>query len=280
MLRLSLFIFLNLALVARSSVHAQTTFERADLQTVFDSLHVNGAFLLFDPQTNQFTAYRPDECRLGTLPGSTFKMVNTLIGLETGNLTGPETVIAWDGVKRPVPDWNRAHTLESAFRGSVVPYYQELARRIGVNDMRAYLGKLDYGHLVVDRTTLANFWLTGSSTISLYDQVYFLRKLLAGDVPFSADNRAILRYLMRIESTARHKLFAKSGWVGFGREEGLPAPEEKIDYGWYVGYLEHTGGRQYIFATRLKSPAPVPGSWPAARKSVTVGCLQKLGLMK
>jgi beta-lactamase class D len=280
MLRLSLFILLNLTLIARSFVHAQTTLERADLQTVFDSLQMEGAFLLFDVQANQFTAYRPDECRRGTLPGSTFKMVNTLIGLETGNLAGPETVIAWDGVRRHMPDWNRPHTLESAFRGSVVPYYQELARRIGVNDMRAYLGKLNYGHMVVSRPTLDEFWLTGPSTVSLYDQVYFLQKLLVGDVPFSADNRAVLRYLMRVESTSRYKLFAKSGWVGFGREEGLPAPEEKIDYGWYVGYLEQADGRQYIFATRLKSLAPVPGSWPAARKGVTVGCLRKLGVMK
>ena len=280
MLRLSLFVFLSLALTSRQSACAQHTAERVDLQTVFDSLHVRGAFLLFDVQADAFTAYRPDECHRGTLPGSTFKLVNTLIGLETGNLAGPETVIAWDGVKRSVPDWNRAHTLESAFRGSVVPYYRELARRIGLNDMRAYLDKVRYGHLVVDHTTLDKFWLTGSSTVSPFDQVCFLQKLLAGDVPFSADNRAILRFLMRTESTPAYKLFAKSGWVGFGREEGLPAPDKKTDYGWYVGYLEQADGRRFIFATRLESPAPVPDDWPAARKGVTVGCLRKLGVIK
>lgn len=163
----------------------------------------------------------------------------------------------------------------------MVPYYQELARRVGVNDMRAYLGKLNYGHMVIDRLTLDNFWLTGPSTVSLFDQVYFLRKLLAGDVPFPADNRAILRYLMRADtSPSPCRLFAKSGWVGFGREEGLPAPEEKTDYGWYVGYLEQADGHQYIFATRLESPAPVPVHWPAARKGVTIGCLRRLGVMK
>lgn len=280
MFRLSLFIFLNLTFIGWSSVQAQTTSERSDLKAVFDSLHVEGAFLLFDPQANQFTAYRPDECRRGTLPGSTFKLVNTLIGLETGNLAGPETVIAWDGVRRHVSDWNRPHTLESAFRGSVVPYYQELARRIGLNDMRTYLDKVNFGHMVVDRATLDNFWLTGSSTVSLFDQVYFLRRLLLGDVPFSPANRAVLRYLMRIESTSTCKLFAKSGWVGFGRDDGLPSPAEKTDYGWYVGYLEEADGRQYIFATRLQSTAPVPDEWPAARKGVTIGCLRKLGVMK
>ncbi|MBO0935895.1 class D beta-lactamase [Fibrella sp. HMF5335] len=280
MLRLSLFIFLSLILLAERAAYAQTTTERPDLQLVFDSLHVNGVFLLLDVSANQLTAYRPDECRRGTLPGSTFKMVNTLIGLETGNLAGPETVIAWDGVKRFVPDWNRAHTLESAFRGSVIPYYQELARRIGLNDMRSYLDKVKFGHMVVSRATLDQFWLTGSSTVSLVDQVYFLQNLLAGAVPFSADNRAILRFLMRTESTPAYKLFAKTGWVGFGRNEGLPAPLTPTDYGWYVGYLDRADGRQFIFATRLESPAPVPEHWPAARKGVTVGCLRKLGVIK
>ena len=85
---------------------------------------------------------------------------------------------------------------------------------------------------------------------------------------------------MRVESTAGGKLFAKSGWVGFGRGEGLPAPDEKTDYGWYVGYVEHADGQHYIFATRLVSAAPVPDGWPAARKGVTIGCLRKLGVMK
>ncbi|MBO0929763.1 class D beta-lactamase [Fibrella aquatilis] len=266
--------------MARSSLLAQTITERADLQAIFDSLQVKGSFLLYDATEGQCTAYRPDDCRRGTLPGSTFEIVNTLIGLETGNLSGPETVIAWDGIRRPVLDWNRPQTLESAFRGSTVPFYQELTRRIGVTDMRGFLSKLHYGHLVVSRATLDNFWLQGPSAISLFDQVLFLRELLTGCVPFSPDNRAVLRFLMRTEATPAYKLFAKTGWVGFGRDEGLPAPSTYIDYGWYVGYLERADGHQFIFATRLESPAPVPDHWPAARKAVTLGCLRKLGVIK
>ena len=39
------------------------------------------------------------------LPASTFKIVNSLIGLETGRISDEKMVIKWDGIKR----WNEDH---------------------------------------------------------------------------------------------------------------------------------------------------------------------------
>ncbi len=86
-------------------------------------------------------ATRPLE-RVGTLcaervsPCSTFKIPNSLIGLETGVLADENAVLPWDGVKRSRPEWNRDHTLASAIKVSVVWYYQELARRVGTERMQ------------------------------------------------------------------------------------------------------------------------------------------------
>jgi beta-lactamase class D len=253
--------------------------ERPDLQVIFARNGVEGAFLAYNVTADQYTAYRIGECQRGTLPGSTFKIVNTLIGLETGHLASPETAIAWDGVKRSVPGWNQAHTLQTAFKGSVIPYFQELARRIGLKDMKAWLKQINYGKMEVDRTTLDNFWLTGNSKVSLFEQVDFMRALLAGELPFSAEHRAVLKFLMRTDSPPAYKLYAKSGWVGYGRDEGFPAPEERTDHGWYVGYIERADGKQYVFATRLESQTPVPENWAEARKTVTLECLKKLGVI-
>ena len=282
MTRISLFCFLLLGLWRISSGQSPgdaPVEERPDLQHVFAAHNVDGAFLVYDLTANRYTAYQPDEGRRGTLPGSTFKIVNTLIGLETGHLTSPETAIGWDGVSRNIPGWNQSHTLESAFRRSVMPYFQELARRIGVADMRAFLEHIDYGKMAVSRSTLDRFWLTGNSSVSLFDQVRFLTSVLNGTAPFSAENRAVLRFLMRADATPEYKLFVKTGWVGFGRDEGVPAPKELIDLGWCVGYLERADGHQFIFATRLSSPAPVPDHWPDARKLVTLDCLKNLGII-
>jgi beta-lactamase class D len=265
-------------------VFAQTTEQTAfrenpDLQLIFARNGVQGAFLVYNASADQYTAYRISECQRGTLPGSTFKIVNTLIGLETGHLANTETAIAWDGVKRNVPGWNQAHTLQTAFKNSVVPYFQELARRIGLKDMKTWLKQLNYGKMDIDRTTLDNFWLTGNSKVSLFEQVDFLRALLVGELPIKPEHRAIMKFLMRTDSPSAYKLYAKTGWVGFGRDEGLPAPEERTDYGWYVGYLERADGQQFIFATRLESTTPVPDKWAEARKLVTIECLKKLGFI-
>ena len=55
-------------LVAAQPVNRQLVAESADLQATFIKNKVGGAFLLYDVTANQYTAYRADECRRGTLP--------------------------------------------------------------------------------------------------------------------------------------------------------------------------------------------------------------------
>ena len=70
------------------------------------------------------------------LPASTFKIVNSLIGIETGIITDEKMVIKWDGVKRWNEDWNKYLSMQQAFKVSALPYYQEVARRIGRDTMK------------------------------------------------------------------------------------------------------------------------------------------------
>ena len=54
-------------------------------------------------------------------------------------------VIKWDGVKRSIPEWNEDLTMKQAFKLSAVPYYQEVARRIGKDTMQFWVDTLGYG---------------------------------------------------------------------------------------------------------------------------------------
>ena len=102
------------------------------LRHFFDENHVNGTFALFNNGTGQFTIYNLKRYRDSSFqPASTFKIVNSLIGLQTGKITNDSMVIKWDGIKRWNLDWNKDLTMYQAFRVSAVPYYQEVARRIG-----------------------------------------------------------------------------------------------------------------------------------------------------
>ena len=123
------------------------------LKKYFDEQHVTGTFGLYDNGTGQFVIYNLSRFKDSAyLPASTFKIVNSLIGIETGRIVNEKMVIKWDGVMRKFPNgdtataWNRDLTMEEAFKVSAVPYYQEVARRIGRDTMQHWLDSLKYGN--------------------------------------------------------------------------------------------------------------------------------------
>jgi beta-lactamase class D len=250
--------------------------DRPNLKQFFDDQKVDGSFLLLDPQQKQYIAYRPDRCRKRYLPASTFKILNTLIGLETGVVADENFVIKWDGVKRSIAAWNQDLTLMAAFRASAVPYYQELARRVGIERMTESVKKARYGRMRVKAATLDSFWLTGRSGISPMEQVDFLRRIYTDDVPFSKRNLLILKKIMLIDEKPGYKLYGKTGWVDYPNpRRGQP---QELNVGWFVGYVE-TGEKVYYFATCLEQPSPIPASFIPARRQITEAILRELKLI-
>ncbi len=77
----------------------------------------------------------PAECARATAPASTFKIPHALIALQTGVIT-PASAVEWDGTKYWSAAWQRSHTVESAIKWSVLPFFQRTARLIGRDRMR------------------------------------------------------------------------------------------------------------------------------------------------
>jgi beta-lactamase class D len=196
---------------------------------------------------------------------STFKILNTLIALEEGAVTGKEEVIRWDGRQYDFPDWNRDQTLEGAYRASCVWYYQELARRVGAVKYRDYVRRCSYGRLAepFDGTS---FWLDGALRISAIEQVEFLRKVCRRKLPFSMSAYDTLRDIMLASQTPGYTLRAKTGW----------AARENPQTGWYVGYVEN-GGKVWIFATNMeiRNAEELP-----LRQAVTLEALRAKGIVE
>jgi beta-lactamase class D len=179
-------------------------------------------------------------------PCSTFKIYNTLIGLELGLIKGAdESWYKWDGVKRDITGWNQDLTLREAFRVSAVPAYQLLAQQIGEARMKEYIGKISYGSQDIS-AGIDIFWLprpeTTSIKISADEQVALLNKLLDGKLPFSEKNIVLLRDIMRVEKTTKGTLYGKTG--------SGTRPDGKWNLGWFVGFLEHDG-TTYVFACNI-----------------------------
>jgi beta-lactamase class D len=201
----------------------------------------SGAFVLYDSQANRFIRYNPQHCEERYLPASTFKILNSLIGLETGVIPDENYVIHWDGTKYPIETWNQDHSMKTAIQNSVVWYYQELARRVGADKMKYWVEKANYGNYDISGN-LDSFWLDGSLRISANEQIDFLQRLYTGQLPFSAHNIAIVKNLIIQKTTANYQLSGKTG----------STQRVATHIGWFVGYVEK-GGNVYYFATNIES---------------------------
>src|SRR5437763_17032999 len=72
----------------------------------FKENNADGCFALLN-NNGQFTVYNLSRYRDSSyLPASTFKIVNSLIGLQTGKITDENMVIKWDGVARSRQECN------------------------------------------------------------------------------------------------------------------------------------------------------------------------------
>lgn len=195
--------------------------------------------MLWDRDQNRYIRYNPERCDQRFLPASTFKILNSLIALETGVIPDENYRIEWDGTRYDNAAWNQDHTMQTAFQNSVVWYYRAVARRVGIEKIQHYVDLTDYGNQ--DTSGPADlFWLEGGLRISADEQVELLQRLYQDDLPFSARSMKIVRDLMVVEQDETHRL---SGKTGSGQVDG-------IWVGWFVGYLE-TQGNVYYFAANI-----------------------------
>jgi len=233
---------------------------RPELKSNFQGF--TGAFVLYDLNLKRYIRYNPERCAERFIPASTFKIMNSLIGLETGIIPDADYVIKWDGTKYDIPAWNQDHTLRTAIQNSVVWYYQELARRVGEKKMQEYVDAAHYGNQDISGK-IDTFWLEGGLRISAEEQVEFLKRLYKGELPFSQRSMNIVKEILVLEKTETYQL---SGKTGSGQRI---TPHES----WFVGYLE-TKGNVYFFATNIEGS---DGSGDKARE-IAQNILQNLGL--
>ena len=148
------------------------------LKKYFDSANVEGCFTLLDNVTGQVTVYNMQLDTVRFTPASTFKIVNSLVGLQTGAITNDTMMIKWDGIVRTPDTWNKDLGMREAFKLSSVPYYQEVARRIGKDTLQKWLDTLSYGNKKIGGTRADTFWLDNSLKISADEQLGLMKKIV------------------------------------------------------------------------------------------------------
>jgi beta-lactamase class D len=243
-MKLAKFTFSLLLIVSCGVVaaHAQ------DLSAFFKG--TNGAFVVYDVKNDRYVRYNERRCRERFSPKSTFKIPNSLIGLETGVIKDAEFVVQWNREKyppqanwnqEPFVHWGKDHTLRSAIKYSVLWYYRELALRVGSQQMQKYVAAFNYGNKEVSGR-VDNFWLNDVLKISADEQVEFLKAFYNGRLPVSTRTTEIVKDILVLEKAPAYRLSGKTG--------GGPISEGKY-IGWFVGYLE-SDGNVYFFAINIE----------------------------
>lgn len=167
-------------------VLAKVSANKIDFGRVFKEAGVEGSIIIYDASQNKFYEYNSPRNSKAFFPASTFKILNTLIALETGIIRDDTTVLTWDGIKREVDVWNRDTNLRQAFKNSTVWFYQVLARKVGSERMQKFINQVGYGNQQIGTSeNIDKFWLEGPLQITPKQQIEFIQKLQSGQLPFS-----------------------------------------------------------------------------------------------
>lgn len=188
-----------------------------------------------------------DRAKQRLSPFSTFKIINSLVALESKQIINAQQSLTFDHKKYPVQAWWPSvwklpeYNLGTAFKFSMVAIFRQMATDIGQDKMQSYVSSFDYGNQDIS-SGLDNFWLNGSMQISAIEQVRFLQKMHQGQLSLSKHSIETLKEVMLVETTEHYSLYAKTG----AGKANVNDKSSKAMLGWYVGFVEKPEGVYYF----------------------------------
>lgn len=236
-------------------------------QSVITATGYQGNILIYDMASDRYLAADTSTLQQLHIPASTFKIMSSMVVLQSGIVAGADTILPWDGIVRGRSETNADMSLRDAFRLSSVPHFQALVRELGEDTVQSAVSAAAYGNENINGG-IDQFWLTGALRISLMQQITLLQRLYYQDLPFSAEVMQTVKDIMLVETTDDYTMHAKTG---------LAVLDGNKNTGWWVGWVEH-GDNVTMFATVLTATAPGPDFIPA-RLTVTRDVLSELEVL-
>jgi beta-lactamase class D len=235
------------------------------------SQSVRGCFILMDLKTGKIVEKIGEEfCSERVFACSTFKVPLALMAFDRGVLQSEESGLKWDGKDRGIESWNKDQTAKTWISNSVVWFSQRITLVLGMEAMKKYLAKFQYGNEDMGGG-LTNAWLSSTLKISADEQIGFWRRFWVGDLSVSSKAIEITKSLVFLEKTdSGSELYGKTG-SGFG-------PGFRI--GWFAGYIQKRG-KQYVFALDFRdSSQPLAKGFAGQEaKAKAKAILTELGLL-
>ncbi|CAJ0733857.1 hypothetical protein R77592_03325 [Ralstonia mannitolilytica] len=183
--------------MSAATAHAELIV-RNDLKRVFDEAGVSGTFVLMDISADRTYVVDPARAARRIHPASTFKIPNSLIAFDTGAVRDDHEVLPYGGKPQPYKQWEHDMALPEAIRLSAVPIYQEVARRVGLERMQAYVDAFDYGNRQLG-SVIDQFWLRGPLEISALEEARFTSRMALKQLPVKPRTWDMVHRMLLIE---------------------------------------------------------------------------------
>lgn len=177
-------------------------------------------------------------------PCSTFKIVLSLMGFDSGLLQNQQTPV-WafeEGYDDFLDSWKQSQTPQTWMKTSCIWFSRVLAAQLGQEKFESYLALFDYGNQDASGG-LTNAWLSSSLQISPREQTLFIQKMLKGGLSVTSESIEMTKAILLVEELSNGwKLYGKTGWTGSRSTPQL---------GWFVGWIEK-GDEFYPLAYNIR----------------------------
>lgn len=221
-----------------AAVPAAPTVTDVDWSEYFDGL--NGAAVIYDPAAGQYAVYNRELADTRRSPCSTFKIISSLIGLESGVIPAGDTVRTWSGEHFWNEDWNRDIGFEDAFRTSCIWYFRDVIDQLGPEAVQQELDRLKYGNRDIsdweglsntsnNKKALRGFWVESSLKISAMEQVDVMERIFGENSMYGAQTLEQLKSVMRLSGSEDPDI-PIYGKTGTGKTDGVTVDS------WYTGF--------------------------------------------
>ena len=222
--------------------------EEVDWSDYFDE--INGAAVIYDPTENCYQIYNQELDLTRRSPCSTFKIISSLIALETGIIEPDNSTRTWSGEIFWNEDWNKDIDFSDAFHASCVWYFREVIDEIGADSIQKELNKLQYGNCDISDWTgelntnnnnpaLTGFWIESSLLISPKEQVEVMERIFGDSSEYPEETQNQLKEVMLL-SEQNDTAISIYGKTGMGKTHGITVDS------WYTGFADSADKRIYF----------------------------------
>lgn len=217
---------------------------------IFANYNIFATETCFLAKENNKVIKQEGDCTTRYSPASTFKVPLSLMGYDSkifvseSNPKWPVSKQYYDGFLQVC---NASHNPREWMRDSCVWYSRVLTQKLGLEKIKDYLAKFDYGNQDFSgdagkNNGLTDAWISSSLRISPIEQAIFVQKILDNNLSVSKKAYTMTKKILFKEELS-------GGWKLYGKT-GNAKQATNLQQGWFIGWIEKNN-RKIVFVNHL-----------------------------